>query len=111
MYRLSLSEKSTTSRPSVANFFRKIFKRREPRNPNQVEKNAETVKPPPAKKTKVITKCKKEDNNVLVLTLGSLQDAPNVMTGDPCECDNCGAVLSHISKIDDGQKENITWKW
>ncbi|XP_070561239.1 circularly permutated Ras protein 1-like [Ptychodera flava] len=48
-----------------------------------------------------VVKCLKGDSNVLVLSLGTLEKEPQIVTGDPTHCQQCGAIFSAISKLTD----------
>jgi len=55
-------------------------------------------------------KVKKVDANILALMLGNLKQSMPMVSGDPVECNQCGAVLSCISELQkDGDK--YVWNW
>ncbi|XP_070561238.1 circularly permutated Ras protein 1-like isoform X2 [Ptychodera flava] len=48
-----------------------------------------------------VVKCPKGDGNVLVLSLGTLEKEPKIVTGDPTLCQQCGAIFSALSELMD----------
>ena len=73
-------------------------------------KEAAAAPPPPVKKEEKKIKVKATNTNALVLHLGELGNELVLATGDPCFCGQCGAALSHISKLD-CSADTATWKW
>ncbi|KAJ8309347.1 hypothetical protein KUTeg_014221 [Tegillarca granosa] len=57
-----------------------------------------------------IKKCKKADTNVIMVSLGSLEDTVKIGTGDPIMCTKCQAVLSCMSKTEQNG-DKLNWKW
>lgn len=55
-------------------------------------------------------KCKKTDTNVIMVSLGALEDTVKIGTGDPIMCTKCQAVLSCMSKTEQ-EGEKLHWKW
>ncbi|XP_033628507.1 circularly permutated Ras protein 1-like [Asterias rubens] len=56
---------------------------------------------------------RKADANVVLLSLGTLEDEPTVITGDPVHCSKCQSVLSlisHLEVADEGGDGNKQWK-
>ena len=74
-------------------------------------KEAAAAPPPPVKKEEKKIKVKAANTNALVLHLGELGNELVLATGDPCFCGQCGAALSHISKLDCSSGDTATWKW
>ncbi|XP_071490582.1 circularly permutated Ras protein 1-like [Diadema antillarum] len=54
---------------------------------------------------------RRADANVILLSLGSLQKDPVIMTGDPVRCSNskCQVFLSHISRLEPPEGDQRTW--
>ncbi|XP_038074150.1 circularly permutated Ras protein 1-like [Patiria miniata] len=56
---------------------------------------------------------RKADSNIVLLPLGTLENEPTVVTGDPIHCSECQSVLSHVSKLDQAEADgdsNRKWK-
>ena len=56
-------------------------------------------------RTKTKLKVQQADTNVLLLSMGKLEDESDIATGDPVTCKKCRAVLSWVSSVtQDGDK-------
>ncbi|XP_072166437.1 circularly permutated Ras protein 1-like [Diadema setosum] len=65
----------------------------------------------PKKTTSAPKSHRRADANVILLSLGSLQKDPVIMTGDPVRCSNskCQVFLSHISRLEPPEGDQRTW--
>ncbi|KAJ8045691.1 Circularly permutated Ras protein 1 [Holothuria leucospilota] len=70
--------------------------------------------PPPSaplpRRPKKVQKTKKTDGNIILVSLGTLENDPQIMTGDAVECSNCPAILSHVSEVGSGESTKRPWK-
>ncbi|KAJ8045692.1 Circularly permutated Ras protein 1 [Holothuria leucospilota] len=73
--------------------------------------------PPPSRPSapsrrgpKKIQKTKKTDGNIILVSLGTLENDPQIMTGDAVKCSNCPAILSHVSEVGSGESTKRPWK-
>lgn len=57
-----------------------------------------------------MVKSRKANSNVMVLTLGHLEQDVPLMTGDAIKCSKCPAVLSYLSKVKTKRDEHF-WLW
>ncbi|XP_077998423.1 circularly permutated Ras protein 1-like isoform X2 [Glandiceps talaboti] len=53
----------------------------------------------------------KGDSNVLVLSLGTLENEPEVVTGDPVFCKQCQAILSAMSELKASEEKDTSATW
>lgn len=58
-------------------------------------------------------KVAKADANVVLLSLGTVEKEPTIMTADPQHCAQCQATLSHVSVLQnvEGEADTKTWIW
>ncbi|PIK43197.1 putative circularly permutated Ras protein 1 [Apostichopus japonicus] len=57
-------------------------------------------------------KTKRADGNVILVSLGTLENDPKIMTGDAVSCCKCPAILSHVSTVtpsSSGDTSKQTW--
>ncbi|PIK41861.1 putative circularly permutated Ras protein 1 [Apostichopus japonicus] len=57
-------------------------------------------------------KTRRADGNVILVSLGTLENDPKIMTGDAVSCCKCPAILSHISTVtpsSSGDTSKQTW--
>ncbi|PIK41859.1 putative circularly permutated Ras protein 1-like isoform X2 [Apostichopus japonicus] len=57
-------------------------------------------------------KTRRADGNVILVSLGTLENDPKIMTGDAVSCCKCPAILSHVSTItpsSSGDTSSQTW--
>ncbi len=54
---------------------------------------------------------RKADSNIVLLSLGTLENEPTVMTGDPVHCSKCKSVLSLISHLEAADEDDDGKKW
>ncbi|XP_071833030.1 circularly permutated Ras protein 1-like isoform X2 [Apostichopus japonicus] len=57
-------------------------------------------------------KTRRADGNVILVSLGTLENDPKIMTGDAVSCCKCPAILSHVSTItpsSSGDTSTQTW--
>ncbi|XP_054758753.2 circularly permutated Ras protein 1-like isoform X1 [Lytechinus pictus] len=117
---------SVGSRPKSGAFgglFKKSKKQKKPgvktmmqQMPQMVSQNCLGGPPPPqlrqllkggASKVAAPKSYRRADANVILLSLGSLENDPVIMTGDPVRCSNskCNILLSHVSRLEPVENE------
>ncbi|XP_071839229.1 circularly permutated Ras protein 1-like isoform X2 [Apostichopus japonicus] len=72
---------------------------------------AQTVNRMPSSEVKS-HKTKRADGNVILVSLGTLENDPKIMTGDAVSCCKCPAILSHVSTVtpsSSGDTSKQTW--
>eukprot|EP00058_Branchiostoma_floridae_P002521 XP_002588009.1 hypothetical protein BRAFLDRAFT_125403 [Branchiostoma floridae] len=69
----------------------------------QLENSLADTETGAAKRQKKIVKRKKADGNVVLVSLSCLENETTVMPRAPPSCAECNAVLSHLSKISNGE--------
>ena len=62
------------------------------------------------KKSKKTIKCPKADANVIVVSMGMLEEAPSIMTGEAFFCSECQVALTSISTLQT-ETDLKTWIW
>ncbi|PIK56321.1 putative circularly permutated Ras protein 1 [Apostichopus japonicus] len=83
------------------------------------KKQIQKLRAPPAQVDKIVPydevksyKTERADGNVILVSLGTLENDPKIMTGDAVSCCKCPAILSHISTVtpsSSGDTSKQTW--
>lgn len=107
--RFSFRRHSPTTRDDLAVHQRERTQEQQRVTP-QRRKSAPPVRSSAKHKARKMTKCKKSDTNVILVSMKDLDQLDNIATGDPVYCDGCQVVLSCISDtVQEGDK--LLWKW
>ncbi|KAK3592927.1 hypothetical protein CHS0354_011727 [Potamilus streckersoni] len=104
-----------SSSPQKGGFFGRLKKRLSSSFHRQEKDTQKPTQDPPQEPEKrelrkiQTEKVKKADTNVVMLSMSMLEEAPNIVTGDPQKCSSCQAILSSISKLEPAG-EMYNWK-